>query len=104
MIFDKKVSTPELTVTKENTELTLTCEYCVTVRMLTKITWLKDNKPITRNKMLITGNKLRIAGAKYGHDDGLYTCVVTGSERNISAMHLMTVILEKRKYASVLRD
>ena len=99
VVFDTKGTTPELTIIKEATQFTLTCRYCVQTRMLTKITWLKENKPVTNSKnTLVSGNQLEIAAAKYGQDDGLYTCVVTGSEGNISAMHLMTVIIEKGKY------
>ena len=85
-------------MTDEGKTITLVCSYCITTRMFARITWFKDGKPVISNaKQVVSGNKLTIAYTKYGRDDGLYACVVTGAKGHVNGTRLMTVIIEKRK-------
>ena len=59
-----------------------------------KVSWLKDNKPITTNDQRMTqnfqDNSLTISGT-IARDSGTYTCVVSNGLDNATAGAILTV-------------
>ena len=91
--FNERETSPSLIKVKEGEELQLNCSYCVkSSKEDTTLSWYKDGYVIShgiKNHSAVLG----VPVVQHNRDEGLYKCVVTYKEQNISKV--ITVIVNK---------
>lgn len=91
--FNERETSPSLIKVKEGEELQLNCSYCVkSSKEDTTLSWYKDGYVIShgiKNHSAVLG----VPVVQHNWDEGLYKCVVTYKEQNISKV--ITVIVNK---------
>ena len=91
--FNERETSPSLIKVKEGEELRLKCSYCVnSSKEDATLSWYKDGHVIDhgiKNHSAVLG----VPVAQHNRDEGLYECLVTYKEQNISKF--ITVIVNK---------
>ena len=99
VFFNERETSPSLIKVKEGDILQLKCSYCVkSSKEDTILSWYKDGRVISngiKNHSAVLG----VPVVQHNKDEGLYTCVVTYKEQNISKF--ITVIVNKGGFSTI---
>ena len=97
--FNERETSPSLIKVKEGDKLQLKCSYCVkSSKEDTILSWYKDGHVISngiKNHSAVLG----VSVVQHNKDEGLYSCVVTYKEQNISKF--ITVIVNKGGFFTI---
>lgn len=92
--FIKDKTSPNLITGNEGRQLKLECNYCARSSVDTVLSWYKEGLPICNDTHhVINKNEVGVPVAEHSRDEGLYKCLVTSKNQNISKF--ITVIVKK---------
>ena len=92
--FIKNKTSPNLITVHEGGQLILRCSYCTVSPLTASLSWHKEGLVISNDsRHVVQKDELGIPGVEHSRDEGLYECVVTSKNKNIS--RFITVIVTK---------
>ena len=101
--FIKNKTSPNLITVREGGQLTLRCSYCTVTSLTASLSWHKEGLVISNDsRHVIQKDKLGIPVVEHSRDEGLYECVVTSKNQNISRFITVIVMKGRIKYNDLL--